>query len=813
MKRIFTAFLLCSVTAVYSQYLPNSSFENWKGSAGSSYQSSDGSLAGGSSAFGLRQRPGDEPEGWNGSSVNQKVMMEKKQVLVEKQSSSYSDAAGSSVKMTNTYVGVMGIGSNAPAFINFGTPWVYAVSNVSNCDGGVYGGMAFSNRPDAIEGWYKRTKGKADENAHIIAYIWNGTFKSNITSSASGDVKEDVDRAVMGKSSGLSQSGTLIASCDYMFASTNDTWQKITVPLQYVEGTEGVVPEKVNVIISSGDYWSRSNIQDGSILEADDVQFVYYSELASFYYDGVSHFLKGKTSYAIDADYDESKLSVTTNGKGATIEKSFDESKKLLTITIKGNDYAVNSKSFHTYTVQFKNDEVVEPDPDPTPDPEPTPGDVDYTPAYTGTKTRSDRWIESVSIVSGMYAGDSANTLHVDNSGKLCYNDYSGTVTMKAAAGETVTATVNIGSASWMNAYVYIDTDADGFTAGIADGSNYMPSGDLVSYSFYNNDASSDADGWDSNGRSISGDSRSTVDLPSFAVPAEPGIYRVRVKLDWCNIDPNGDADGKFGDFMDNGGQIVDFMLEVIGDEVVEPDPEPTPGDVDYTPAYTGTKTKTDRWIESVSIVSGMYAGDSANTLHVDNSGKLCYNDYSGTVTMKAAAGETVTATVNIGSASWMNAYVYIDTDADGFTAGIADGSNYMPSGDLVSYSFYNNDASSDADGWDSNGRSISGDSRSTVDLPSFAVPAEPGIYRVRVKLDWCNIDPNGDADGKFGDFMDNGGQIVDFVLEVVANTSVDDVRCETSLPSGIYDLSGRKIERVENPGIYIVNGKKVLVK
>ena len=80
MKRIFTAFLLCSVTAVYSQYLPNSSFENWKGSAGSSYQSSDGSLAGGSSAFGLRQRPGDEPEGWNGSSVNQKVMMEKKDV-------------------------------------------------------------------------------------------------------------------------------------------------------------------------------------------------------------------------------------------------------------------------------------------------------------------------------------------------------------------------------------------------------------------------------------------------------------------------------------------------------------------------------------------------------------------------------------------------------------------------------------------------------------------------------------------------------------------------------------------------------------
>ena len=67
------------------------------------------------------------------------------------------------------------------------------------------------------------------------------------------------------------------------------------------------------------------------------------------------------------------------------------------------------------------------------------------------------------------------------------------------------------------------------------------------------------------------------------------------------------------------------------------------------------------------------------------------------------------------------------------------------------------------------------------------------------------------DADGKFGDFKPNGGQIVDVILEVVVNDGIENV--VTNENSVIYDLTGRKIEKISGKGIYIVNGKKVMVK
>ena len=183
-----------------------------------------------------------------------------------------------------------------------------------------------------------------------------------------------------------------------------------------------------------------------------------------------------------------------------------------------------------------------------------------YTPSFTGEKTRSDRNIAAVSL-TGEANGEFKYALDA-TAQALCYVDATETQIFKVAAGEEVLPVVET-NGSWVHFSVLVDADANGFTAGIADGSDWQPTGDLVSYSFYNNGAASDEKGWNSVGDVITGDNRNKPALPAFVAPTVPGTYRMRYHLDWCSIDPMGDQDGKFGDFMQNGGQIVDVMLEV----------------------------------------------------------------------------------------------------------------------------------------------------------------------------------------------------------------------------------------------------------
>lgn len=340
-------------------HIPNGDFSKWKDKCGSTYQTSyDGdNRKGTGNPVGLSQRPGVEPDGWNGSNINQTVIMNKQESdLVT------SDATDKHVLLTNKYVGVylgiIRIGSNAPAYITFGTPWVYAVSDVKSCDGGTYGGTDFKGRPDAIKGIYKRTA-KKSENAYVIAYLWSGTFKSDVPcSGGNGKMSfDDVDKAVLGKVTATSQ-GKLVASCEKSFATTeNNDWETIEVPLEYED--EAAIPEKMNVIISGADYWTRGNIKAENILEVKNVEFVYYHYLSSCKYDGQNIVFDKDSSATVMAKYDESKLSYEKKGVGATVEKSYDETTGKLTITVKGDDYVVDEKSVTTYTIRFVNPEEV----------------------------------------------------------------------------------------------------------------------------------------------------------------------------------------------------------------------------------------------------------------------------------------------------------------------------------------------------------------------------------------------------------------------------------------------------------------------
>ena len=184
-----------------------------------------------------------------------------------------------------------------------------------------------------------------------------------------------------------------------------------------------------------------------------------------------------------------------------------------------------------------------------------------YEPRHNGRKTRSDRNVTAVKL-TGESSGEQVYTLTSAERNKD-YTDVTASVVFQVEPGEELTPKVEQLS-DWMHHAVYIDKDKNGFTGAIAAGSEWKPAGDLVSYSFYNNDAADDDKGWNSVGEVLDWSMVVYPPLPTFTAPTEPGIYRMRFVQDWCSIDPAGDADGKFGDFKENGGQIVDVMLEVL---------------------------------------------------------------------------------------------------------------------------------------------------------------------------------------------------------------------------------------------------------
>lgn len=358
-KILLTALLAAGGLTASAQYLPNGDFEQWKTTCGKSDQTSINKYLD-TAPFGLATRPGVEPQDWNGSNVNQTVFgyNASSDALVTRQ----KEGDNSYVRLVCTKVGAkigQGLGAieikaEAPAFINFGTPWVYAVSSKNKCDGGVYGGMPFSYKPDAIKGRYKRTPAATKEKARIIAYLWSGTFKSSIPSGKSTRMQDDVDRAIMGRVSGVTGDGKLVASCDYGFETTkNNDWEEIVVPINYK--LTDVVPTKMNVIISSDDYWNRANMVENSKLEVDDVQFVYYHALKNVTYNGKPIEVKENESQfyipiSPDETFDLKKLKYDKVGVGATVEEPvYDAAKNTVTITVKGNDFEKNNKSVTTY--------------------------------------------------------------------------------------------------------------------------------------------------------------------------------------------------------------------------------------------------------------------------------------------------------------------------------------------------------------------------------------------------------------------------------------------------------------------------------
>ena len=350
-----------SATIANAQQLPNVGFDDWKGTCGESINT-----AGSGSAF---TRPGDEPTSWNGSSVVQVLNIE----TTEK------DTEGDNIFVSLTNKSAAGV-SNVPAFISLSNPWVFVYGNnfiemlkyASAGDGGSYGGVEFSNKPDAISLKYKRTAANG-EKAHVIAYLWNGTYKSNAPTSVSGSSEsgfvytysrelENVDRVILGKQKDgetITQQGKLIAARDYEIVADAAEWTNLTVDLDYsTYGNSSETPTMVNVIISSADYWTRSNIQADSQLDVDDVDFVYYSTLTALEVKGEAVALEdGKYVYAMSGTElptaEEIKATTKSQFAEAAVTVDSENAQVRIVVTNQGGK-DTDGETSHTYTLQYE---------------------------------------------------------------------------------------------------------------------------------------------------------------------------------------------------------------------------------------------------------------------------------------------------------------------------------------------------------------------------------------------------------------------------------------------------------------------------
>lgn len=315
-----------------------------------------------------------QPEGWvvsNVSGING--------LGATKVASAGTVADGNkSVVLTNTPNPFMA-SQIVPAYISLGTTWATAnasaIIKVTDADGGVFGGVAFKGRPDAIALKYKRSHGTANagERASVIAYTWRGTFtQENVPGNTSlskpvTTTMVDRDRNILGLATATggnvtkSDDAALIAKAEAYIEGDAAEWTDLLVPFTYNESVEaGTAPEKLNVILSANDYFAdRSTIGKDNTLEVDSVRLLYYTTLRSLAVNGMPLDVTQAKDFIIPVPegqaLDPSALQVEAQptGAGARVMPAFDPTTMTLTLRVEGGDISVCPDNFSLYTIRF----------------------------------------------------------------------------------------------------------------------------------------------------------------------------------------------------------------------------------------------------------------------------------------------------------------------------------------------------------------------------------------------------------------------------------------------------------------------------
>lgn len=313
---------------------------------------------------------GTQPVGWNISNVKSQSTSASK-TTVGFQEVPGADGKGYAVQLKNVWNVVQAI----PAYITLGTPWNTSTvigTTPSNKDGGTWGGIAFTYRPDAVSFKYKCSNNSENARISVIGYTWTGSTsqaevpaniafklttiggspKATTTTMSNRDIhileKNDLDHTSLGGE--VTDNHTLLSSFEHYITEPANDWTEKTIEFTYKNSKK--MPEMLNLIFSASDYFKSSVTKDVTFT-IDDVQLVYYHQLKSLKIDGTDYTAKlveNGTADLSDIYYVDGKTEVSWTEKGvaAKATKSWDATSRILTITVTGDD-----KSTSSYKLQF----------------------------------------------------------------------------------------------------------------------------------------------------------------------------------------------------------------------------------------------------------------------------------------------------------------------------------------------------------------------------------------------------------------------------------------------------------------------------
>lgn len=257
-----------------------------------------------------------------------------------------------------------------PAYMSLGTTWNTSkgMIAITNKDGGSFGGMKFTHRPDAIQFKYKRTAAEPSVPATVVAYMWKGEWQQAdvpVSIALSGEPTKETminrDRSILGIESAeggavtKSEDALCIAQIQEKLSEITEEWKEMTIPFNYAD--KNAVPTHINVIFAANDYFDASTVKKDNTLSIDDVAFVYYHALESLTYGDKVYTPNAEgvidlSEVAFDAN---TPMQFHVKGVGATVEKgTLNADTQEMTLEVRGNDFAANPESKTTYTLRFK---------------------------------------------------------------------------------------------------------------------------------------------------------------------------------------------------------------------------------------------------------------------------------------------------------------------------------------------------------------------------------------------------------------------------------------------------------------------------